>query len=333
MVKPLVTKTAQELLDEPLPSMKWLVKELIAPGTTLLVGSPKAGKSWFALELALSISLGLPFLDHETRKGPVLYLALEDKYERVQQRLFTLVDEANNDLDFAIISETLGHGLLAQLEMHFERRPDTALIIIDTLQKVRNVRTSDDAYAVDYDEIGLIKRFADEHDATVVLVHHTRKLGDEANVFNTILGGNGLIGTADEAIMITKRNYFDQDAILSITGRDVDASEHKIRFENCVWTYVEKTSRDEIVERSMPGAVKATVDFMRARGADWEGTPSQLADALDDCDVTASVVGKFLNEYKDFLAERGIEYSRRRTASARFIGLKLIEPPDGKPAE
>lgn len=313
--------------------MKWLVEGIIAPGTILLVGSPKAGKSWFAIELALSVSLGISFLDHETRRGPVLYLSLEDKFERIQRRLFTLVDEANDDLEFATMAETLGHGLINQLERHFERRPDTALVIIDTLQKVRDMRTADDAYAVDYSDLGKIKRFADEHDSTVILVHHTRKLGDEANVFNMILGGNGLIGTADEALMITKRNYFDQDALLSITGRDVDASEHKIRFEECMWTYVEKTSRDEIVERSMPGAVKAAVDFMRIRGADWEGTPSQLADALDDCGATASVIAKYLNEYKDYLAERGIEYSRRRTANARFISLRLIGQPDSGPAE
>ena len=313
--------------------MKWLVEGIIAPGTILLVGSPKAGKSWFAIELALSVSLGISFLDHETRRGPVLYLSLEDKFERIQRRLFTLVDEANDDLEFATMAETLGHGLINQLERHFERRPDTALVVIDTLQKVRDMRTADDAYAVDYADLGKIKRFADEHDSTVILVHHTRKLGDEANVFNMILGGNGLIGTADEALMITKRNYFDQDAVLSITGRDVDASEHKIRFENCMWTYAEKTSRDEIVERSMPGAVKAAVDFMRTRDADWEGTPSQLADALDDCGATASVIGKYLNEYKDYLAERGIEYSRRRTANARFISLRLIGQPDSGPAE
>lgn len=309
--------------------MKWLVTGIIAPGVVLLVGSPKAGKSWFALELALSVSLGLPFLDHETRKGPVLYLSLEDRYERIQRRLFTLVDEANDDLEFATMAETLGHGLLIQLEKHFERRPDTALVIIDTLQKVRDMRTADDAYAVDYSDLGKIKRFADEHDSTIVLVHHTRKMGDEANVFNMILGGNGLIGTADEAIMITKRNYFDQDAVLSITGRDVDASEHKIRFENCAWTYIEKTSQDEIVEHSMPAAVQATLAFMRQRNADWEGTPSQLADAVENCDAAASVIGKYLNEYKDYLAERGIEYSRRRTANARFISLKLIGQPDG----
>ena len=152
-------------------------------------------------------------------------------------------------------------------------------------------------------------------------------------MFNMILGGNGLIGTADEAIMITKRNYFDQDAVLSITGRDVDASEHKIRFENCVWTYIEKTSRDEIVERSMPAAVQATLAFMRQRNADWEGTPSQLADAIEGCDAAASVIGKYLNEYKDFLAERGVEYSRRRTANARLISLHLVERPDDQPVE
>ena len=44
-------------------------------GTAVLAGRPKSGKSTLALNLALAVARGEPFLGRETRKGPALYCA------------------------------------------------------------------------------------------------------------------------------------------------------------------------------------------------------------------------------------------------------------------
>ena len=152
----LEVRSAQDLLDSPLASVTWLVEELIPTGLVVLAGTPKVGKSWFCLWLAICVSTGQAFLDHATERAGVLYLCLEDTFGRIQNRLFHLVDVANDDLRFAIMADKLNNGLTVQLERYVSAQPTTRLIIIDTLQKVR-VTTGDSVYASDYQDIGLLK--------------------------------------------------------------------------------------------------------------------------------------------------------------------------------
>lgn len=319
----LEVRSAQDLLDSPLANITWLVEELIPTGLVVLAGTPKVGKSWFCLWLAICISTGQAFLDHATERAGVLYLCLEDTFGRIQNRLFHLVDVANDDLRFAIVADKLNNGLTVQLERYVSAQPTTRLIIIDTLQKVR-VATGDSVYASDYQDIGLLKAFADKNGLCILIVHHTRKMGDEANIFNTISGSNGILGAADECLLLAKDAMFDGKATLAITGRDVDLAEYKLAFNDCRWQLIEQTSREELREREVPSCVISVLDFMAARPGAWEGTATQLIADAALADATPAVLAKRLNEHRTFLAERGVEYGFHRTATARLITLDHI---------
>ena len=300
-----------------------LVEELITTGLVVLAGTPTVGKSWLSLDLSVSVSTGQPFLDHATERSGVLYLCLEDTYGRIQNRLFHIVDVANDDLQFAIMADKLNGGLIMQLERYLASHPATRLIIVDTLQKVR-VATGDSVYASDYQDVGMLKAFADKHSLCVLLVHHTRKMGDEANVFNTISGSNGILGAADECLLLAKDAMFDDKATLSVTGRDVDLAEYKLAFNDCRWHLIEQTSREELREREVPACVLSVLDFMATCPGAWEGTATQLIEAAGLVDATPAVLAKRLNEHRAFLAERGVEYGFHRTATARLITLVHI---------
>ena len=110
---------------------------LLYPGLYILAGAPKIGKSWLALDLCLSVAEGEPFLKHETHRGQVLYLALEDSLLRLQNRLYEFTEEPAEGLQFSTLAKTIGGGLEQQLEDAKRRLPDLRLIVIDTLQKVR----------------------------------------------------------------------------------------------------------------------------------------------------------------------------------------------------
>lgn len=319
----LEVRSAQDLLDSPLANITWLVEELIPTGLVVLAGTPKVGKSWFCLWLAICVSTGQAFLDHATERAGVLYLCLEDTFGRIQNRLFHLVDVANDDLRFAIVADKLNNGLTVQLERYVSAQPTTRLIIIDTLQKVR-VATGDSVYASDYQDIGLLKAFADKNGLCILIVHHTRKMGDEANIFNTISGSNGILGAADECLLLAKDAMFDGKATLAITGRDVDLAEYKLAFNDCRWQLVEQTSREELREREVPSCVISVLDFMAARPGAWEGTATQLIADASLSDATPAVLAKRLNEHRAFLAERDVEYGFHRTSTARLITLTHI---------
>lgn len=88
-----------------------------------------------------------------TTKCDVLYLALEDTFQRVKDRIARLTDETPTNLRFAVQSGTLGGTLEEQLTLHKEKYPETKLMIIDTLQKVRgapDAKHNISAYSKDY---------------------------------------------------------------------------------------------------------------------------------------------------------------------------------------
>ncbi len=99
----LPTISMQELYDTTYESKPPLIDGLLYAGTYLFVGSPKLGKSFLMAQLAYHISTGTPLWDYTTRKGTVLYLALEDDYRRLQERLYRMVGtEATDNLFFSV---------------------------------------------------------------------------------------------------------------------------------------------------------------------------------------------------------------------------------------
>ena len=83
--------------------------------------------------------------------------------------------DSTDNLHFALCAKQLGAGLDEQLHKFVQDYPDTRLIIIDTLQKVREIGSEKYSYAGDYEIVGRLKQFADRHDICLLLVHHTRK--------------------------------------------------------------------------------------------------------------------------------------------------------------
>ena len=105
------TIDADTLMDKPLPKSSFLVDGLIPQGVNILCGASKIGKSWLMLDLALKLAAGEPFCGMETTKCGVLYLCLEDTYQRIQDRLMKLTDEVPPNLRFAVTAGTIGNGL------------------------------------------------------------------------------------------------------------------------------------------------------------------------------------------------------------------------------
>ena len=156
----LETITAEDLQNRTYEPAHFLVDELISEGLHILAGAPKIGKSWLALWLCLCVSQGQPLWNFATTQGEVLYLSLEDSFQRIQTRLFDLTEDAPSTLHFAIMADTLKHGLEQQIEQFLTEHPDTKLVVIDTLQRVRGTGSDSNLYANDYQDIGLLKQLS-----------------------------------------------------------------------------------------------------------------------------------------------------------------------------
>jgi len=206
-------------------------------------------------------------------EGDVLYLCLEDTFCRIQDRLFRLTDEASGRLHFAVASCKLSDGLIVQLEDYLKDYPDSRLIVIDTLQKVRTA-SKDNAYASDYGDISLIKDFADRHSLAVIVVHHIRKQND-SDVFNKVSGTTGLTGSADATFVLEKEKRASDTAKLYVTGRDTPYQEYTLRFRDCRWELVERKTQEQLAKETIPDVLFRLVDFMRDK-EEWIGTATEL---------------------------------------------------------
>ena len=140
-------------------------------------------------------------LDRTTQQGSALYFCLEDSYTRIQSRLYELTDEPSDKLFFALKADTIGCGQEEQIVRFKSEHDDLRLIVIGTLQMVRNETES--SYGSDYAEIVPLKNLAEQLGITIVLVHHLRKAAD-SDPFNMISGSTGLSGATDGQLVLKK---------------------------------------------------------------------------------------------------------------------------------
>ena len=200
----LETINAADLQNRTYEPTHFLVDELIPEGLHILAGAPKIGKSWLALRLCLCVAQGQALWNFATTQGEALYLSLEDSFQRIQTRLFDLTEDAPPTLHFAIMADTLKHGLEQQIEQFLTEHPATKLVVIDTLQRVRSAGGDSNLYANDYQDVGLLKQLADKHHIAILLIHHLRKLHDD-DPMNMISSSTGLSGAADSTFVLQKK--------------------------------------------------------------------------------------------------------------------------------
>lgn len=252
--------------------------------------------------------MGLPCV----RKAAVLYLALEDDYRRLQERLYRMfgTDGADN-LFFSVSAGNLGNGLDEQLQEFMKKHTDTRLIIIDTLQKVREVGGDNYSYANDYEIITRLKQFADSYGICILLVHHTRKQGSD-DKFDMISGTTGLLGAADGVFLLQKEKRTGNAVTLEISGRDQqDQKLYLIRnTETLVWE-LERADTELWKEPPEP-LLERIAEVFSSGGNRWEGTPTELCECLG-MDLKPNVMTLKLNvNAGSLLREYNIYYDRKR---------------------
>lgn len=315
------TISMTELYENVFISNPPIIDGLLYPGTYLFVGAPKLGKSFFMIQLAYHVSTGTPLWNYNVRKGTVLYLALEDNYSRLQTRLYRMFgSESTDNMHLSTASKQLGNGLIEQLNRFINDHKDTNLIIIDTLQKVREIGGEKFSYANDYEIISQLKRFADNNKICLMLVHHTRKQKSDDN-FDMISGTNGLLGAADGAFLLHKEKRTSNSAVLEISGRDQqDQKLHLIRnTESLAWEL--ENAETELWSVPPEPILEKIASLVNNENPIWQGSPTELADKLS-LDMNPNAMTRKLNVNAGRLYnEYNIRYENCRTHNGRLIKL------------
>jgi AAA domain len=213
-IGPCVRRPKYLLLDElgELPDPNDFVEDLLCDGQlSVIYGAPNAGKSFFALDLALRVAFGWKWFGKDVERGAVIYVAAEGgggMKRRVAAFLRGHGVEQTQGLPFALIPYTVDFRDKRSIEGLIEIAQEISeqfgipvrWIIVDTLS--RALAGGDENSSTD---MGALVRGADRvrtaTGAHLSLVHHAGK--DHARGAR---GHSLLLGAADTEIEIKRHD-------------------------------------------------------------------------------------------------------------------------------
>ncbi len=273
--------TAAELFAKEFPALRYCVEGLLPEGVWFLAGKPKLGKSWLALQLALSIASGSKALGgvYRTDPGDVLYLALEDGQRRLQQRLKKLLPAGDPPERLTFFNEwpKLDAGGPEHLDRWLYEHPDCRLVVIDTLKKVRPKQPGRSLYVEDYEAVEPLAPVARDHGVTILVVHHLRQ-SDADDPYDMISGSTGLTAGVDGALIL-KRERGRADAFLYADGRDLEETvEIALEWSKSAVTWTAKGPAEEYRVSQQRAAIIRIVSAFGDEGAGPRTVHETLAD-------------------------------------------------------
>jgi RecA-family ATPase len=226
---------AATILNTDYPPLAWIVPDYLPPGLTFLIGKPKVGKSWLALQLALSISTGGKVFGRDVQQGRVLYLALEDNERRLKDRMkkqgwlanpgnveFMLADTFRDQI--TALNTGGGKRLLKYIE-----RQKYRVVIVDTFSRAIQGDQLDPGEMTE--AVGHLQQYALEKNIALIIIDHMPKNTGETNdPIGHIYGSVAKAGVTDTAWGLYKEQGKD-GAKLGISGRDLEESLLQLTFD------------------------------------------------------------------------------------------------------
>ena len=315
--KKLRTVSGDELMKKTIKPARFVVNGLLPRGLNIVAGKRKEGKSWLMLDLCFSVAEGEKFLDRPTEQGTVLYLDLEDPESRLIQRARGIRDVIPSKFHEATKAGRLGGGLTEQIEDFVKEHPDTNLVVIDTLQKIR--KPKGDTYAGDYAVISALKNLADRLDIAIVCIHHTRKMKAK-DTFDSVLGSTGLTAAADGIYVLERKADGKPFGRLSYISRDLPDGDLPVRFDHDTCRWYPIASSD--MERELllaDEAMSALVSFMKQELI-YEGTATDLCERLG-LNIGANNLSSKLSKYKNSLQKLGVDYTKEKRNNHKVFTL------------
>ena len=174
-------------------------------------------------------------------QGHVLFLALEGSTKGLKRRIEKMLDgdPAPENLHFLRNFPKLDEKGLKKLRAVLEDYPDTVLVVIDTLVRVRkqdNSRRS--IYDIDSETLHPITQLGEELNVSILIIHHANKRSkNEGDVLDLVSGSTGLTGAVDNVLLMEKE-YGQMDAKLTVIPREEEEAELALKFdaESNTWT-------------------------------------------------------------------------------------------------
>ena len=219
-----VALNARSLINQHREYRKPVIEGLLRQGETMnIIASPKVGKSWLVLSLAVSMSNGNPWLGMETQRCNVLLVDNELHVETLAQRLRGVAMEQGEALDCLSVLPLRGRSkplnVIRDLVVGEARKNKCGLIILDALYRFLPEGVSENDNAAMTALYNTIDQMAKESECSIILIHHSSK-GNQADKSVTDGGaGAGAVSRAADAHVFLREHDEEGCAVFAAVAR------------------------------------------------------------------------------------------------------------------
>lgn len=290
-------------------SDKYIVDNIIArKSITLIVASPKKGKTALGLNLGICINEGIDFLENNVRKTKVVYYCNELSGRLIQERIKRLDMPCSNTMKFYEGTSYVDFGeferiIKSDVELGYE------VFVVDTFSKIKydrkyNANDYNDTYEVMAKYYALIEKYG----CTFIMMYHTKKDSSVKSVSEKVIGSQALSGSVDTIIAINKSSEFDIEFSLDVTSRLFESRVYQVKIHP-VRKILELDKIDPI--ETLEPSIQKLVQMMPKLKM-VEGTIVDICSKINLDVESPQQFGKTLSRNKDILKKNGISITMKR---------------------
>lgn len=230
--------TTGTILATTYPPQKWIVPGIVPVGVTVLFASPKTGKSFLALQIAVGVTRGERIAGcwRPEDRADVLLIDLEQIVGANMQDRLRHHGLAFKDHGMRITDEAprIGEGFLEEISAYLDEQPGCRLVIVDvwTLIKPSSERGGN-AYDSEYKAMQALDRLFEKKAAACLLVHHDKK-GTEEGITDKMSGSKALSGASSSLLWLV-RTVGEENGHLMVSGNHAQEGPLECSFVDRKW--------------------------------------------------------------------------------------------------
>ena len=290
-------------------SDKYIVDNIIArKSITLIVASPKKGKTALGLNLGICINEGIDFLENKVRKTNVVYYCNELSGKLIQERIKRLDIPCSNTMKFYEGTSYVDFGeferiIKSDVELGYE------VFVVDTFSKIKYDRKYNANYHNDtYEVMAKYYEIIDKYGCTFIMMYHTKKDSSVKSISEKVIGSQALSGSVDTIIAINKASEFDAEFSLDVTSRLFESKVYQVKIHPLKKTLeLDKVDPIEMLEPSIQRLVQ-----LMPKLKEIDGMIVDICSKIKLEIESPQQFGKTLNRNKEVLRKNGISITMKR---------------------
>ena len=290
-------------------SDKYIVDNIIArKSITLIVASPKKGKTALGLNLGICINEGIDFLENKVRKTNVVYYCNELSGKLIQERIKRLDIPCSNTMKFYEGTSYVDFGeferiIKSDVELGYE------VFVVDTFSKIKYDRKYNaNDYNDTYEVMAKYYELIDKYGCTFIMMDHTKKDSSVKSISEKVIGSQALSGSVDTIIAINKASEFDTEFSLDVTSRLFESRVYQVKIHPSKKILeIDKVDPIEMLEPSIQRLVQLMLKLKEI-----DGTIVDICSKINLDVESPQQFGKTLNRNKEILRKNGISITMKR---------------------